>query len=159
MTSLWPEFGGQTIRTLSKSYPILHSEHRITLFFSDSNAFVRVRVGRSQVWAIMSQVVGWIYFFVWSASFWPQNITNFRRKSVVGFNLDFAALNVTGFMFYTIFNSGLYFSKKVQDLYEIQFPRSEIPIELNDVIYSFHAAMATAITLIQCYIYEVCPLI
>ena len=112
-------------------------------------------MGRSNVWAILSQVVGWIYFFVWSASFWPQNIANFRRKSVVGFNLDFAALNVTGFLFYTIFNCGLYFSKKVQEQYEVKFPRSEIPVELNDVIYAFHAAMATGITLVQCYIYEV----
>ncbi|CAG2173854.1 unnamed protein product [Oppiella nova] len=120
----------------------------------DSEAFVRVRVGRSPVWSVLATVVGWVYFVIWSASFWPQNISNFRRKSVVGFNLDFAALNVTGFLFYSIFNSGLYFSPKVQALYEEAFPRSEIPIEFNDVVYAYHAAFATAITLIQCYVYE-----
>jgi uncharacterized protein with PQ loop repeat len=116
---------------------------------------VRVRVGRSPVWSVLATVVGWVYFVIWSASFWPQNISNFRRKSVVGFNLDFAALNVTGFLFYSIFNSGLYFSPKVQALYEEAFPRSEIPIEFNDVVYAYHAAFATAITLVQCYVYEV----
>ncbi|XP_054158589.1 cystinosin homolog [Oppia nitens] len=120
----------------------------------DSDAFVRVRVGRSRGWAIAADVVGWIYFLVWSASFWPQNITNWRRKSVIGFNLDFAALNVTGFVFYTFYNSGLYFSTRVRELYEIHIPRSEIPIQLNDVIYAIHAAAVTGITLVQCYVYE-----
>ncbi|CAG2172217.1 unnamed protein product, partial [Oppiella nova] len=120
----------------------------------DSEAYVRVRVGHSQVWSVLADVVGWVYFVIWSASFWPQNIQNYRRKSVVGLNQDFAALNVSGFLFYSIFNSGLYFSAKVQSLYEEAFPRSEIPILLNDVVYAYHAAFATAITLIQCYIYE-----
>ncbi len=70
-------------------------------------------------------------------------------------NIDFAALNLTGFIFYTIFNSGLYYSSLVQSLYEKQFPRSEIPVELNDVIYSIHAAIVTGITVVQCFIYDV----
>ena len=104
---------------------------------------------------MLAEVVGWVYFLVWSASFWPQNVSHFRRKSVVGYNLDFAALNVTGFLFYVFYNAGLYFSPAVQTQYERRFPRSEIPIELNDVIYSLHAAFATGITLVQCYVYEV----
>ncbi len=74
---------------------------------------------------------------------------------MIGLNLDFAALNLTGFIFYTIFNSGLYYSSLVQSLYEKQFPRSEIPVELNDVIYSVHAAIVTGITVVQCFIYDV----
>ncbi|CAG2113597.1 unnamed protein product, partial [Medioppia subpectinata] len=120
----------------------------------DSDAFVRIRVGRAQWLATVAEVVGWIYFVIWTVSFWPQNISHFRRKSVIGYNLDFAALNVTGFIFYSFYNSGIYFSKRIQSEYEDWFPRSEIPIQLNDVVYAFHAAFATAVTLVQCYVYE-----
>ncbi|CAG2106883.1 unnamed protein product, partial [Medioppia subpectinata] len=88
----------------------------------DSDSFVRIRVGRAQALATLAEVVGWIYFVIWSASFWPQNISNFRRKSVIGYNLDFAALNVTGFLFYSIYNSGIYFSLRIQSQYEATFP-------------------------------------
>lgn len=116
---------------------------------------MRVRVGRSRAWSVMAAVVGWIYFFIWSLSFWPQNVVNYRRRSVIGYNLDFAALNVTGFLFYLFYNAGLFWSVRVRQQYESRFPRSEIPIELNDVIYAAHAALATGITLVQCYVYEV----
>lgn len=62
---------------------------------------------------------------------------------------------MTGFLFYSIFNLTLYFSKKVQEEYEEKFPRSEIPIELNDIVYTIHAAIVTTITWAQCFIYEV----
>lgn len=44
----------------------------------------------------INQVIGWIYFVAWSISFYPQAIENFRRKSVIGLNFDFLALNLTG---------------------------------------------------------------
>lgn len=104
---------------------------------------------------MLASVVGWIYFVIWSLSFWPQNVQNYRRRSVVGYNLDFAAINVTGFLFYFFFNAGLFWSDRVHEQYEERFPRSEIPVELNDVIYSAQAALATGVTLVQCYVYEV----
>uniref|UniRef100_H3C6P8 Uncharacterized protein n=1 Tax=Tetraodon nigroviridis TaxID=99883 RepID=H3C6P8_TETNG len=42
---------------------------------------------------VLSQVLGWIYFLLWSLSFYPQAWENWRRKSVVGLNFDFLALN------------------------------------------------------------------
>ena len=43
-----------------------------------------------------STVLGWSYFAVWSASFWPQFLLNWRRKSVVGMSFDFQCINLLG---------------------------------------------------------------
>lgn len=32
-------------------------------------------------WRIALQILGWGYFLAWSASFWPQVVLNYRRKS------------------------------------------------------------------------------
>lgn len=91
----------------------------------------------------------------WSISFYPQIWLNIKRKSVVGLNFDFIALNVTGFFFYSVFNIAMYFVKSVQDEYFSQNPFSLIPVELNDVVFAVHAFVISMITLIQCFfIYE-----
>lgn len=146
------------------NFTAIYAGHDTILAFIENNrsmdkfnldyAFVRIRVGHNQFLGILGIVFGWIYFFGWSISFWPQNITNYKRKSVVGLNFDYTILHFTGFLFYSIFNLSLYFSSTVQDEYEAVHPRSEIPVELNDVVYSLHAAAVTSITWTQCMIYE-----
>jgi hypothetical protein len=34
----------------------------------------------SNGWDIASEVVGWVYFFAWSISFYPQIFVNYNRK-------------------------------------------------------------------------------
>lgn len=99
-----------------------------------------------------------IFFFVkkskqasWSVSFYPQIWLNIKRKSVVGLNFDFIALNVTGFFFYSIFNIALYFIESVQNEYFSQHPFSLIPVELNDVVFAVHAFLVSVVTLLQCF--------
>ena len=46
---------------------------------------------------------GWIYFVAWSLSFYPQVVENWRRKSVIGLNFDYLALNITGFIGYVTY--------------------------------------------------------
>ena len=43
-----------------------------------------------------------MYFFAWSASFYPQAILNYNTKSVAGFSLEFATMNPCGFFFYSL---------------------------------------------------------
>ncbi|ELV11181.1 Cystinosin [Tupaia chinensis] len=80
----------------------------------DSSANVSLALGicflviHSNVVSVVNQVIGWIYFVAWSISFYPQVITNWRRKSVVGLSFDFVALNLTGFVAYSVFNIGLF---------------------------------------------------
>lgn len=102
----------------------------------------------------ISQVVGWIYFVTWSISFYPQIYTNFKRKSVVGLNFDFVALNFTGFFLYSLFNMGLFWSSSVESEYFIRNPRNLNPVLINDVIFSLHALAASSLIIGQCIVYR-----
>lgn len=125
-----------------------------TGFVNLDSVFLRVTVMHSNAIYIISYIMGWIYFVAWSVSFYPQIYINFKRKSVVGLNFDFLALNIMGFTMYSLFNCGLYFSKAIQDEYFTRHPRSLNPVQLNDVFFSLHAAFATLITIAQCFMYE-----
>lgn len=116
--------------------------------------FAEVAIGRSRVLSTISSVVGWIYFAAWSTSFYPQIITNYKRKSVTGLNFDFLVLNLMGFSFYSIFNICLYFVPSFQEAYKDRHPFSSIPVELNDVVFAVHAVTVTIVTGIQCIVYE-----
>lgn len=104
---------------------------------------------------ILYQVFGWIAFFSWSISFYPQVFLNFRRKSVVGLNFSFVVLNLTKHSSYLIYNATLYFSSVVQQQYRQKYGQDQmIPVAANDVAFSIHAVVLTAFTLFQIFIYE-----
>ena len=63
------------------------------------------------------QISGWLYFLTWSLSFYPQFILNWRTKSVVGLSFDYVALNLMGFVGYSIFNIAFYFDEGTQEDY------------------------------------------
>ncbi|MED6144445.1 hypothetical protein PIB30_015656 [Stylosanthes scabra] len=101
------------------------------------------------------EVLGWFAFACWSISFYPQVILNFRRKSVVGLNFDFIVLNLTKHTSYLIYNASLYFSSAIQKQYKNKYGQKEmIPVAANDVAFSAHAVLLTAISLFQIAIYE-----
>ncbi|KAK9885592.1 hypothetical protein WA026_012350 [Henosepilachna vigintioctopunctata] len=118
------------------------------------DVYVRVTVNKEPALDTVSLVIGWIYFAAWSISFYPQIYINFRRKSVVGLNFDFLALNLIGFSLYSIFNIGLYFIDEIEEEYFARYPRGLNPVQLNDVFFAVHAAIATVVTIVQCFIYE-----
>ncbi|XP_077250642.1 PQ-loop repeat family protein / transmembrane family protein [Tasmannia lanceolata] len=104
---------------------------------------------------ISYQVLGWIAFTSWSFSFYPQVILNYRRKSVVGLNFDFLVLNLTKHSSYLIYNAAMFFSPFIQRQYREQYGYDEmIPVAANDVAFSIHAVLLTAITLLQVLIYD-----
>ena len=57
-------------------------------------------------WTDVSFIIGWVYLVAWSASFFPQAVENYWRKSVAGFSIEFAMMNPSGFFFYTFYNVG-----------------------------------------------------
>lgn len=126
-----------------------------TNIIDDSNLFFRILVANSRLIIYISLTVGWIYFVAWSVSFYPQMVINYKRKSVVGLSFDFLALNFMGHTLYAIFNVCLYFVPFFQEEYFNRFPRGTNPVELNDVFFSIHASFITALTIVQCFIYEV----
>lgn len=119
-----------------------------------SQAFVRVSVIKSKAVDWVSFVIGWIYFVAWSVSFYPQIVDNFRRKSVIGLNFDFLALNIVGFTLYGCFNIALFWIQSVQDEYLSRHARGVIPVQANDVFFPIHAVFACAVTIVQCIIFE-----
>jgi cystinosin len=65
--------------------------------------------------------------------------------SVEGMNLDYLWMNLTGFSFYSIYCSYGYFHKD---------SASETgQVDLNDLIFAYHALGITILTVIQSFIY------
>ncbi|CAH9088300.1 unnamed protein product [Cuscuta europaea] len=104
---------------------------------------------------VLYNVLGWVAFVSWSISFYPQVILNFRRKSVVGLNFDFVLLNLTKHSSYLVYNASVFFSSAVRKQYHRKYGFDEmIPVAANDVAFSAHAVLLTAITLFQIAIYD-----
>ena len=107
--------------------------------------------GRSA--AIISSVMGWSYFAAWSASFYPQLIQNFERKSVSGLSFDYAILNVLGFACYSTFNLFLFFSPSVRAAYEKAHAGHHSAVRANDVFFALHALVLSAANVGQIWYY------
>jgi len=103
--------------------------------------------------SIVSKVIGWVYFACWSLSFYPQVILNFKRKSVIGLSFDFLYFNITGYICYSVFNSVLFWSPVVENEYLDKYGPPN-PVHINDIAFAFHGFVLTAITVIQCFIYD-----
>ncbi|GMY17823.1 cystinosin homolog [Fagus crenata] len=104
---------------------------------------------------ITYQVLGWTAFTSWTIGFYPQVILNFRKKSVVGLSFDFVVLNLTKHSSYLIYNASLYFSSTIQKQYYEKYGYGQmIPVAANDVAFSTHAVLVTAIILFQILIYD-----
>ncbi|XP_078054114.1 cystinosin-like [Mustelus asterias] len=115
---------------------------------------MRFLVVHSDALKIINQVIGWIYFVAWSISFYPQVIENWRRKSVIGLNFDFLALNLTGHLAYGVFNVSLFWIPSIKKQFLEHNPEGVNPVEANDVFFSLHAILLTTVTIYQCCIYE-----
>ncbi|KAJ8408290.1 hypothetical protein AAFF_G00257040 [Aldrovandia affinis] len=115
---------------------------------------IRFMVVRSKSVEILNQVIGWIYFLAWSISFYPQAYENWRRKSVVGLNFDYLALNLTGFIAYSVFNVGLFWVPYLKEEFLKIYPNGVNPVDANDVFFSLHALALTLVYVGQCTMYE-----
>jgi cystinosin len=86
-----------------------------------------------------SATLGWLYFAAWTASFWPQALLIYRRKSVSGISLDFLSLNAFGFVCYSVFNLAFLLSKTVQQQYRNTHRGQEHLVRWNDAFFAMHA--------------------
>jgi Na+-driven multidrug efflux pump len=62
---------------------------------------------------------------------------------VEGMNLDFVTMNLTGFIFYSIYSSYGYFFNSDQTG----------KVDLNDLLFGYHACFATGVCLVQAFIF------
>lgn len=118
------------------------------------DVFLRVKIFKNPALDTFSLAIGWIYFVAWSVSFYPQIYENYKRKSVVGLNFDFLALNLIGFALYSFFNIGLYAIPEIEQEYFNRYPKGLNPVQINDIVFAIHATIVTIATIAQCFIYE-----
>jgi uncharacterized protein with PQ loop repeat len=64
--------------------------------------FHSLNVGSSAFFGYLASFSGWAYLISWMIAFYPQVISNFNNRSVVGLNLDFVVLNATGELAFTV---------------------------------------------------------
>ena len=119
-----------------------------------SDAYSVIYISHSKNVSIVSDVIGWIYIFTWSFSFYPQTYLNWKRKSVVGFSLDYVTFNTLGFFLYNLFNICLYWIPTVINEYFEKHPYGVNPVRFNDVIYTIHAVFLCSVQVLQCILYE-----
>ncbi|EGC34561.1 hypothetical protein DICPUDRAFT_79701 [Dictyostelium purpureum] len=101
---------------------------------------------------IIKSIIGWVYFACWSLSFYPQVYLNFKKKNTKGLSHDFLFFNFTGFFFYSVFNSVLYWDKAVQQEY-IEKYAPPIPVHPSDVAFAIHAFGMNLFIILQCIIF------
>ena len=80
--------------------------------------------------------------------------SNFNRKSVIGLNLDFVALNTTGYLAYAVYNICLATVDGFQQAYFKHFKGSQIPVQLNDILFASHGFVVNVLICVQCIFYE-----
>ncbi|WEW58757.1 hypothetical protein PRK78_004225 [Emydomyces testavorans] len=83
--------------------------------------------------------------FCWSASFYPQPILNWRRRSMQGLAIDFPTTNVLGFLCYAIYTSAFLYSPVIRAQYAARHPVSPEPsVRVNDFAFAVHAVVLSA---------------
>lgn len=133
---------------------------QVTAFLSSNqsdlsvSARIRFLVIHSSAVDLLSQIIGWIYFLAWSVSFYPQAWENFTRKSVVGLNLDFLALNLTGFIAYSVFNICLFWVDPIKEEFLKNNPNGVNPVTASDVFFSLHAVLLCSVYICQAALYQ-----
>ncbi|KRW99766.1 hypothetical protein PPERSA_07843 [Pseudocohnilembus persalinus] len=92
----------------------------------------------------ISMIVGYLYTAAWGISFLGQIHLNYEKKNVQGCNLDFVVYNITGFFFYSIYNSVGYWYPEKSQIGQIQ---------LNDLIFTYWSFIMCSLTCAQCIYY------
>lgn len=95
---------------------------------------------------------GWIYFFAWSATFWPQVLLIFRRRTTAGLSTDFVAINMVGFISYAIFTFSSYTIPAIQESYlkHTGFPPQ---VDVADVLFASHGAIMCIVLVGQLFLF------
>ena len=102
----------------------------------------------------VSSMIGYTYFLAWSTSFYPQAITNHKRKSTEGLSNDFSVINHMGYICYTIYTSTLYWSSSIQEEYRQRHgPDAKTTVQSNDVAFAIHALILSFVWVAQIYYY------
>mmetsp|Transcript_17142 Transcript_17142/g.24235 ORF Transcript_17142/g.24235 Transcript_17142/m.24235 type:complete len:400 (-) Transcript_17142:343-1542(-) len=111
----------------------------------------------SNAWKLTSNAVGYTYALCWSVSFYPQILTNYRRKSTSGLSTDFSVLNVLGFACYAAYTVSFFCDiGGVKDEYKERHGANAIvSVTGNDVAFAVHAFIISSFQVWQIYSYRI----
>uniref|UniRef100_A0A2K6GY15 Cystinosin, lysosomal cystine transporter n=1 Tax=Propithecus coquereli TaxID=379532 RepID=A0A2K6GY15_PROCO len=105
--------------------------------------------------ALLPRVLGALsHFWQWPQTSPPALPCPFCPYSVIGLSFDFVALNLTGFVAYSVFNIGLLWVPYIKEQFLLKYPNGVNPVDSNDVFFSLHAVVLTLIVIVQCCLYE-----
>ena len=82
----------------------------------------------------------------WSASFYPQPVLNWQRKSTHGLSMDYPTINVLGFVCYAASTSALLYSPLIRQQYTERHKASSEPtVRVNDLAFALHAIIMSTL--------------
>ncbi|KAI9824489.1 MAG: hypothetical protein M1826_007352 [Phylliscum demangeonii] len=85
-------------------------------------------------------------FLCWSASFYPQPVLNWRRRSTTGTNIDFPTINILGFVCYAVSNLAFLYSPLIRAQYAARNSRAPQPtVRVNDLVFALHAVVLSLV--------------
>lgn len=98
----------------------------------------------------LEALFGWVYFFAWSATFWPQVLLILRRRTTAGLSTDFVTINIVGFISYAIFTFSSFTIPAVAPSYAAAtgFPPQ---VELADVLFAAHGSVMCTVLVVQLF--------
>ena len=103
----------------------------------------------------VSSMIGYTFFVMWSISFYPQVLNNFRRRTTHGLSADFCGLNVLGFGCYSVYNGAMFYSHTIHEEYRQRHgAHAEITVQSNDVAFAVNAFLLASITFVQIGYYD-----
>ncbi|KAL3957802.1 hypothetical protein ACCO45_008380 [Purpureocillium lilacinum] len=97
----------------------------------------------------LSALFGWVYTLCWSASFYPQPLLNWHRRTTSGTTVDFPFLNVLGFAAYLASNLAFYYSPVVRAQYAARHHGLPPTVQFNDITFALHALVLSVLTASQ----------
>lgn len=121
----------------------------------------------------LSALFGWVYTLCWSASFYPQPLLNWHRRTTSGTTVDFPFLNVlgssysdgrsamslmarltddcasAGFAAYLASNLAFYYSPVVRAQYAARHHGLPPTVQFNDITFALHALVLSVLTASQ----------
>jgi cystinosin len=105
---------------------------------------------------IAAQVTGWTYFLVWTISSYPQVYLIWKRKSVIGFSFDFLAVNIVGYLTYSIYTVVTYSDPEMQAYFRKKnhSKSQDDPVKLTDVVFATHGLAICLFLLGQVFVYK-----
>lgn len=103
---------------------------------------------------VLAQVFGWTYFVLWTIAFYPQIYLNWKKKSIKGLSFDCVALNLCGYIAYSIYNCCFLWSDEIhKEYFKLHSSSTQIPVAINDAVFALHGFFFIFVIVVQIFVY------